>query len=476
VLVREVAYASLPKTERAGLHETYADWLATQPDADDEVIGYHLEQAYGYRTELAPADRRAKQLAADAGGRLGAAGMRSWRRADVPSTIDLLGRATSLLPEGDPWRRELLCELGVAFDAAGKTVQAEETLMAGLGAAEAALDVRITYRAQLELAHVAIRREPEGKDLVLLEVVERGAPSLEQLRDNRGLARMWLLAGWVRGGIHGQHAAWREAEERALTYYRQADWPPATPLDQIAAALYYGPAPAPEAIERCEALLNEEAAGLFGSANVERYLGGLQAMSGEIDAGRDRVAHAASVLDDLGQTGAAAYCKPIVADIEFLAGDAAAARQVLERVCSYCEESGDFGYLATTAPSLAEACWAGGDYEAAQHWASVARRYAATTDLLAQIAWRSIVAKLLAREGSVSADELSAEAVSLGRETDALNARAGALIARADVLQMIGKPSEADDLVLEGIELYAAKGNLAAIERAKTLLGDRVTQ
>jgi DNA-binding SARP family transcriptional activator len=477
VLVREVAYASLPKTERAGLHETYADWLAVQADADDEVIGYHLEQAYDYRTELAPADRRAKQLAADAGARLGAAGMRSWRRADVPSTIDLLGRAASLLPDGDPWRRELLCELGVAFDAAGSTAQAEKTLVAGLGAAEAALDVRITHRAQLELALVRLRREPEGRDEAVLDAVAGGVPVFEAVSDDRSLARAWLLAGWVHGGWHGQHAAWEKAAEQALTHYRLSGFPPATCLGQIAAALYYGPAPVREAIDRCERLLLEEGAGVIGAANVARYLGGLKAMSGEIDDGRALVDRATASLGELGQAGAAAYCDAIRADVEFLAGDAVAARLALERVSQYAQENEDAGLLATTAPSLAEALWMVGNYEAARHWVSLARTRVATTDLLAQIAWKSVAAKLLARDGSVAeAEELSNAAVSHARDTDALNARAATLIARADVLQMIGKPSEADDLVVQGIELYAAKGNLAAIERAKTLLGDRVTQ
>ena len=145
-------------------------------------------------------------------------------------------------------------------------------------------------------------------------------------------------------------------------------------------------------------------------------------MSGEIDAGRELVEHAAAVLDDLGQKGAAAYCGPILADIELLAGDATAARRMLEQTCAYCEESGDLGYLATAGSELAEACWLEGDAEAAQHWASVARTHVAAKDLLAQIAWRSVSAKLLAQTGAgEEASRLSEEAAGLARTTDALN-------------------------------------------------------
>ena len=79
MLVRDVAYNGLPKADRARLHERYADWLDGEPDAPDEIVGYHLEQAYRYRAELGPPNRRAKQLAADAGERLGSAGMRAFR-------------------------------------------------------------------------------------------------------------------------------------------------------------------------------------------------------------------------------------------------------------------------------------------------------------------------------------------------------------------------------------------------------------
>src|SRR5262249_36998659 len=40
VLLRDVAYASLPKTERAELHERVADRLT---GATNELVGYHLE-------------------------------------------------------------------------------------------------------------------------------------------------------------------------------------------------------------------------------------------------------------------------------------------------------------------------------------------------------------------------------------------------------------------------------------------------
>src|SRR5205085_10000164 len=56
ILVRDAAYGSLPKEQRADLHARFAAWLGAiageRPLEYEEVIGYHLEQAHRYRSEL----------------------------------------------------------------------------------------------------------------------------------------------------------------------------------------------------------------------------------------------------------------------------------------------------------------------------------------------------------------------------------------------------------------------------------------
>ena len=60
LLIRDAAYESIPKEARAELHESFGRWLdhATGERAieHEEVVGYHLEQAYRYLTELGPRD------------------------------------------------------------------------------------------------------------------------------------------------------------------------------------------------------------------------------------------------------------------------------------------------------------------------------------------------------------------------------------------------------------------------------------
>ena len=73
----------------------------------EELIGYHLEQAYRQRIEVGLPDARAMALAGEAAGRLTACGARASARGDVPAAANLLSRALAILPPGAPHRADL---------------------------------------------------------------------------------------------------------------------------------------------------------------------------------------------------------------------------------------------------------------------------------------------------------------------------------------------------------------------------------
>ena len=101
LLIRDAAYEALSKADRAELHETLRRWLEER-GADlvglDEIAGYHLEQAFGYRCELGPADEKARLVSADAARHLDLAGRRAMDRGDTGAAVNLLERAEALLP------------------------------------------------------------------------------------------------------------------------------------------------------------------------------------------------------------------------------------------------------------------------------------------------------------------------------------------------------------------------------------------
>ena len=123
----------------------------------------------------------------------------------------------------------------------------------------------------MELEYARLPRTSGATADALLDATSAAIPVLEAAGDDRCLGRAWLLAGWVHGGRRGQHKAREDAAEEALRCYKRTTWPASLCAGEIANALYYGPSPVAEAIDRCESLLRTEVTTRFGRANVERF-------------------------------------------------------------------------------------------------------------------------------------------------------------------------------------------------------------
>jgi tetratricopeptide (TPR) repeat protein len=466
VLVQEAVYRASAKAERAGLHERLADHLERMNEPD-ELVGFHLERAYRLQLELGADDRRLRQLATDAGERLGAAGMRTWRRNDVHATVGLLERATDLLPADSSLARDLACELGLALRAGGEAQRATDALTRAERAAALAGDAHVELRAQMELSFLRSLEDTGRSDEELLAVIQTAIPAFEALRDDRALGRAWLLSGFVHGGRHLRCRAWEESSERALDAYRRAGLPVATCLGQLSQALYQGPTPAPEAIARCEHLLADETVGPAGEANVLVFLGGLLAMRGQLEEARAHVGRAREIFDELGQVGpAAALCGGVGGAIEVLAGDWAAAEQVLLESCKSLQRARLHSTFATRAGELAAAIYEQGRFAEADTWARAAERAAAKDDVDARLAWQPVRAKLLARSGEhADAERVARAAVVAAQDTDALNKRARVLLDLVEVLRLRGRADDTHDLIEDARRDFEQKGNLAGAER-----------
>jgi predicted ATPase len=104
-LLRDAAYESIPKQARAELHERFAAWLERKAGDRiaevEEILGYHLEQAYELRAEIGPADEQARRIAVRAAARLESAGRRAAARGDERGAARLLRRAEALIANGE---------------------------------------------------------------------------------------------------------------------------------------------------------------------------------------------------------------------------------------------------------------------------------------------------------------------------------------------------------------------------------------
>jgi DNA-binding SARP family transcriptional activator len=467
VLIRDVAYASIPQEVQAELHERLVDWLDLQGGALDELAAYHLEQAYRCRRDTGRAGGHSRRLAADAGARLAEAGVRAAKFGDTHAASNLLERAASLLDRDEVVRRDLLSEIGLVLWRAGNVDAAETALESAFATAVAAADRRGELRARLELANLKLFRAPEGGADALLALAAESLPLLEALDDARALGRIWYVLAFVRGGLHCRYGESEEAAERALEYFRRSGWPVAPCLQELGASLYYGPTPVADAIARCHALLAGADRG--SEAHLSGFLACLEAMEGRFDDARALVGRARTLYEELAWTvNVTTNYAPLAAEIELLAGDGQAAERLLAESCSTLDEWGERAHLATQAARLGEALYAQGRYDEALQWADVAARCAASDDVGAQFSWRALRAKALAQLGSLEeAETLAGKAVELAAATDTLTQRASVLLAHGEVLRLSGRASEAAESVEEACALLDAKGNRVAGRRAR---------
>ena len=248
ILIRDAAYMGISKESRAQLHERHADWLERAAPDLDEIVGYHLEQAFRYRQQLGQADAA---VAVRAGERLGRAGRRAVARGDLPASVTLLTRAVALLPDSHGERRELLLLLGTPLIRTGDFARAENVLNDALDAARAADDKRLELRTLIERELFRSFTRPEESVDDIVAVSDKAIPLLEELGDDLGLAKAW----WLKSEVHVHACRWRaraENLERALEYARAAGErsEQSTFASQLAVALYCGPTPVDEAIAR----------------------------------------------------------------------------------------------------------------------------------------------------------------------------------------------------------------------------------
>jgi class 3 adenylate cyclase/tetratricopeptide (TPR) repeat protein len=480
LLVRDAVYQGVPKGVRAELHERLAGLLEARAGARvreyEEIVGYHLEQAWRCLAELGPIERRGRELGARAAGRLAAAGRRALARGDTPAATALLDRALAVLPGGDPARGHLLNDLAESLVAAGDFGRAGEVLTAATVAAEAGGDGD-GLLAQVAVGRLGMRLliEP-GLPLDAIQgEVESAIAALEVAGDDRGLARAWRLLGYesfMRCRIERAEAALartieharRAADERVDAYAR----------GMLAAAAFWGPLPVAEGVARCRRLLEEAAGNRYVEGSVLHILGALAAMQGRFDQARDLVDQGAEVAAALGRLRLAAIWSQFAATVESLAGRPEAASERLARGYRALERMGETGARSNLAADLAHSMALGGRPDEARRYAEESRALAAREDVYAQVRWRAAAARALAAAGDGDHDRavrLAREAVALAEATDMLNLQADALVDLAETAARSGRPEEAAEAAGRSLPLYERKGNQVAAASARVRLG-----
>jgi class 3 adenylate cyclase len=189
LLIRDTAYEGLPKAVRAELHERFAEWLEAHADLveQDEILGYHLEQAARYRRELDPGDPALTVLAPNAAARLGRAGRAALDRGDIHGARSLLTRASSLVTGAD--RRRLIPDLADSLIETGDRYDEVVALLDELEQGD---------RHERAVATVLrIRNDPTGPLDGLLGRLAEAEDIFAAAADAMGLVRCELARAWV---------------------------------------------------------------------------------------------------------------------------------------------------------------------------------------------------------------------------------------------------------------------------------------
>ena len=464
VLIRDAAYAGIPKEHRADLHERFAHWIersAAEPLTElEEIVGYHLEQAHRYLAELGGVDARVPGLASEASARLAAAGARALARDDARAAVSLLTRATLLLRADDRARLAIAPDLGVALMEAGELAQADGVLGRAIHEAVACDEPRIEANARLLQLQLQLLTESEEKTREIRAEVERLVPLLEELGDQLGLARSGLLVAqshWT--SLQAERAA--NALEQALEHAEKAgDRRERNRLLRfLATTIIHGPTPVAEGLRRCDEILERAQGDRTVESAALRARARLIAMQGKFDEARELIAKGREILDELGLAVDYAASAEGAAFIELLAGNAASAEQLLLQGCSRLEEIGDKRHLPVLQAYLAEARYRQGRYKEAERATRISQETAAPDDLGSHVVSRSVLGKAVASQAEAERGEaLTREAVALAEGTDFLNLRADALVGLFEVLRLAGS-RDARPVAQLAFELYTKKGN-----------------
>lgn len=269
---------------------------------------------------------------------------------------------------------------------------------------------------------------------------------------------------------------WREQEralERALLYAERAGdaREMGSILMRLAMALYWGPTPAPEAIERAEQALVRAHDNRAVESAFLVSLAGLQAMSDRFEEARSSLARGEAIAEELGFKLWFAGFSLVSADVELLAGDPASGERRLRRGYDVLKDVGERGVLSAVGSRLARTVYAQGRYDEAERLAKTSEQLGGSVDTASRIESCAIRAKVLARRGSFEeAENLAREAVQLAEQTDDLGSQATAIRDLAEVLDLAGKTQDVISLMRRARALFEQKGNVVAARAADDLL------
>jgi class 3 adenylate cyclase/tetratricopeptide (TPR) repeat protein len=467
LLIRDAAYDALPKETRALLHERFADWLERHGAGLielDEVLGYHYEQAARYLREL---DRPSPALEHQAGTALAAAGSRAAARTDVPGALNLLRRASALLPKDDERRAATLLEQLVMLSARGHI----DERLGVIDELEGSPDERLRMHGRVARLFQRLQvADPEDAVADAEQAVAEALAVFEAAGDELGMAhahQLTAMASWLQSRAVPTVAAL----DRVIEHARRAR--AAGLLDNallmLTGPLGYGPFQTGEVRARLDVFrLSASQTGRYSALTVESHLA---ARGGDFDEALDLTEEAGRIAENLGLTMMHVFARLNAAHILRSAGQLDEAADAQRWVNDRLEELGQAGFRSTALLELARVVYEQHDPDEAERLAAEGEALGATEDVINHALGQALRAVIAADRGYTAiAEQLAREALEYAYRTDFPGVHADAHETLARVLSAAGRPQDALAERRRALELWERYDYTSESNRVRALL------
>jgi tetratricopeptide (TPR) repeat protein len=473
LLIRDAAYHAMPKEQRADLHERFAGWLERAAGERlpeyEEILAYHLEQAYRYRVELGPPDERTKELGRTAAKRLIASADRARERGEFKGARSLLTRASET-SDGSV-RALALCELAQTVSQMNDFRASVEAAGRAIAAAEETGDRAYALRAKLVLTESLGQIDPSHTLARHREETEAALAELEHLGDAEGILQATLALAWIAFYL-GQCMRCYEILDPLVG---RASELPYRHRREIAAnlgvAAYFGPIPVEEAFHLRERALSIVSDSLLSQAYLGTLNQGLLAMQGRGEESRDEAARVEHLLLELSSPEMLNNTFQARGEAERFLGRPDLAEAYFREGVERWDALGETGFNSTLTAILALALCDLGRFDEAETFAERGRGLSAEDDFASQAAWRMAMARITSNRGEHDAAlALADEAVTITESTDYLAWQAETLEIRGHVLSAAGRTEEARAAFETALERYERKGVIPSAARIRERL------
>jgi class 3 adenylate cyclase len=465
-LIRDVAYGRVSKAQRAVLHEHLAGWLEGH-GGEADVIGYHLEQAYRASLEVGRRGELRVDIARRAADFLGQAGRKAHRRGDAATAADLIRRAVDLRPAGDPERLELLHVLGELLsdtDMAG----AERALSEAITGAASVGNREVEWDGRVVLLRLELYRDPTARPLPdVLAETNKAIGELTELGAESAVGSALVLrydAEWMQGRLDGFADLVAALTAASPTVALRL-------CGYAGGGICLGSTPASDGARICGEISAKVPDNRLALSVLRSFLGVLQAMQGEIEAGRATAHFNRDSLAEFGNLDWSSIATLSCGYVDLLGGDPERAEREFAHAATTFDEIGDTWFLSTAVVDRAIALCLLGRYAEA---ADACDHPRAPYDAEWVIKWNRAHALVQTASGSLdkALDHANA-AVSAAAPTHYLWFHADALVDRARIHDLAGRPADARADLVAAERLYARKGHLVGRDRVSGQRAER---